>query len=83
MLMDIKYFAKIFPKLTTDIKSKKLREHQAGKKIFNQDISYLNCCKPKLQRHPKKKDILPMEEQELQEPSRQESYKQKDDGWCL
>ena len=44
ILMDIKYFAKIFPKLTTDIKSKKLREHEAGKKIFNQDISYLNCC---------------------------------------
>ena len=43
ILMDIKYFAKIFPKLTTDIKSKKLREqHQAGKKISNQDISYVN-----------------------------------------
>ena len=54
--MDIKYFAKIFPKLRTDtipqiqeaqrtpsrIKKKK------KKKKFNQDISYVNCYKPKM-----------------------------------
>lgn len=52
------------------------------KKKFNLGVSYSNCYKSKIERHPKKRDTLPMEEQKemLQEPSHQKPYKQKDNG---